>query len=382
VDETDYAGILRHAKALGVDLVVVGPEAPLCGGLVDRLKRAGIAAFGPSRDAAQLEGSKEFANQVCVRARILKGPWWPAQNYTDAANIVRRESAPLAIKADGLAAGKGVVIAETMDEALTACYRALVKGVFGNAGKTIVIERKLVGPEFSAMFFCDGRNARALDAARDYKRIGVGNIGENTGGMGAYSPLPDVNDELMVHIQDEMAVPVLREMEAMGMPFHGILYVGGMLTQEGPRVIEFNVRFGDPEVQALLLRLKSDLVDLMEGTLTLGGLSEVVPIEVSTDAAVCFVLASPRYPGKPEIGLKITGDLHPQDPRVHIYHAGTEIDEDGALRTSGGRVMSVAATGKTREAARLTALQAAKQIFFRDAQGVDRKVMREDIAIA
>jgi phosphoribosylamine---glycine ligase len=362
----DVRQLARVAANAGADLVVAGPEAPLVAGLADACAAVGVACFGPGAEAARLEGSKAFAKEVMAAAGVPTGEYTVAE--TVEAGLAAIPGYPAVIKADGLAAGKGVVIAEDEVEARTALETMLVERRFGP--QPVVVEEFLDGPELSLLAVCDGETAVPLAPARDFKRIRDGDKGPNTGGMGAYSPVEGV-EELVDRILDEVHRPVLEELARRGTPFHGVLYAGLVLTPDGPKVLEFNVRFGDPETQAVLPRLEDDLLDvLVQATRprALAGGS----LDWDDRAAVTVVLASRGYPESSSAGDVIAGlDDVPDD--VEITHAGTA-RRDGAIVTAGGRVLNVTALGDGRERAREAAYAAADAITF------DGRQMRRDIA--
>nr|CAD6605918.1 phosphoribosylamine--glycine ligase [Rhizobium sp. TCK] len=340
VDRQD--DVLSFCRSEGIDFVVVGPEAPLVAGLADRLRDAGIATFGPSAAAAQLEGSKGFTKDLCARYGIPTGAY---QRFTDAdaaKAYVRDQGAPIVIKADGLAAGKGVTVAMTIDEAIAAiddCF----SGAFGAAGAEVVVEAFLDGEE--ASFFClsDGKTALALATAQDHKRVGDGDTGPNTGGMGAYSPAPVMTSDMVERAMKEIIEPTIRGMAEMGHPFTGVFFAGLMITEKGPELIEYNVRFGDPECQVLMMRLKRDLLPLLHAAAT--GTLDQVSAEWSDDVALTVVMASKGYPGSYEKNTPI-GPLPKTADDAKIFHAGTAL-KDGGLVATGGRVLNVTATGRT-----------------------------------
>ena len=340
VDRQD--DVLSFCRSEGIDFVVVGPEAPLVAGLADLLRDAGIATFGPSAAAAQLEGSKGFTKDLCARYGIPTGAY---QRFTDAdaaKAYVRDQGAPIVIKADGLAAGKGVTVAMTVEEALDAvddCF----SGAFGAAGAEVVVEAFLDGEE--ASFFClsDGKTALALATAQDHKRVGDGDTGPNTGGMGAYSPAPVMTSDMVERAMKEIIEPTIRGMAEMGHPFTGVFFAGLMITEKGPELIEYNVRFGDPECQVLMMRLKSDLLPLLHAAAT--GTLDQVSTEWSDDVALTVVMASKGYPGSYDKNTPI-GPLPKTAYDTKIFHAGTAL-KDGGLVAAGGRVLNVTATGRT-----------------------------------
>ena len=365
----DVEGLVAAAQAEAVDLVMVGPEAPLVAGLADALAAAGIRCFGPTREAARLEGSKSFCKEVMEAAGV------PTAGYvvvTDPqAGMAAIDRYPAVIKADGLAAGKGVIIAQDEAQAAEALDGLLVGRKFGT--ERVVIEDHLVGEELSLLALCDGEVALPLASAQDYKRIFDDDQGPNTGGMGSYSPVPGVDAERAAEICEVVHQPVLRELALRGVPFRGVLYAGLMMTADGFSVLEFNVRFGDPETQAILPRLHTDLLELFELALVPGGLSGVT-LEWTPDTAVTLVLASRGYPASSSSGDRITG-LERVPDNVWVTHAGTARGPDGSFVTAGGRVLGVTALGADAAAARDSAYAAADMIEF------DGKQMRRDIAL-
>ncbi|MGZ4183330.1 MAG: phosphoribosylamine--glycine ligase [Solirubrobacteraceae bacterium] len=365
----DVEGLVAAAQSERADLVMVGPEAPLVAGLADALAAAGVWCIGPTQAAARLEGSKSFCKEVMEAAGV------PTAGYvvvTDpAAGMEAIDRYPAVIKADGLAAGKGVIIAEDETQARDALHALLVARQFGT--ERVVIEEHLVGEELSLLALCDGEVALPLASAQDYKRIFDDDQGPNTGGMGSYSPVPGVDAERAAEICEAVHQPVLRELARRGIPFRGVLYAGLMMTADGFRVLEFNVRFGDPETQAILPRLRTDLLELFELALVPGGLSGVT-LEWTPDTAVTLVLASRGYPASSSSGDRITGlDRVPDD--VWVTHAGTARGPDGSFVTAGGRVLGVTALGADAAAARDSAYAAADMIEF------DGRQMRRDIAL-
>jgi phosphoribosylamine--glycine ligase len=365
----DVDALVVAAGDAEADLVVVGPEAPLVGGLVDRLGEAGIAAFGPSAAAARLEGSKAFAKDVMNRAGVPTGAHCLVEDV-DAGLEAIAGRYPTVLKADGLAAGKGVVIAADEREAREALEEMLVARRFGPTA--VVVEECLEGQELSLLALCDGEGAVPMAPAQDYKRIFDGDEGPNTGGMGSYSPVPGMNRTQVAELAQSVHQPVVDLMRREGTPFHGVLYAGLMLTEEGPRVLEFNVRFGDPETQAVLPRLRSDLVDLLERATRPGGLGDVV-LEWDSRWAVTLVLASAGYPQSSSSGDLIRG-VEDTAGRVEVTHAGTALREDG-LVTAGGRVLNVTALGEDAREAREAAYAGAAMIDFEGCQ------LRTDIAL-
>jgi phosphoribosylamine---glycine ligase len=368
------AGIAQDATLLpagefgGMDLVVIGPEAPLVAGLADECAAAGIACFGPKAATARLEGSKAFAKEVMAAAGVATGGYQVVESVD--AGMAAIDGYPTVIKADGLAAGKGVVIATDEAQAREALTAMLVEKRFGDTA--VVVEEFLDGDELSLLAICDGESALMLAPARDYKRIGDGDTGPNTGGMGCYSPVPEVDDAFGERMRAEVHQPVVDEFARRGTPFHGVLYAGLMLTADGPKVLEFNVRFGDPETQAVLPRLRSDLLDLLQRATRPGGLSGAA-LEWDARSAVTVVLASRGYPVSASRGDVIHGLDLVADEEVEVLHAGTA-EVDGEIVTAGGRVLNVTALGETTRAARDHAYAAADVIRF------DGRQLRRDIA--
>jgi phosphoribosylamine--glycine ligase len=359
--------LARAAAGYGVDLVVVGPESPLVEGLADACAEVGLPCFGPTAAAARLEGSKSFAKEVMAAAGVATARYTLVETVEDGMDAI--SGYPAVIKADGLAGGKGVVVAPGPGEALAALEDMLVARRFGEA--PVLVEDHLTGRELSLLALCDGERALPLAPARDYKRIGEGDTGPNTGGMGSYSPVPEVGDELVEELRATVHQPVVDELARRGMPYHGVLYAGLMLTHAGPRVLEFNVRFGDPETQAVLPRLGSDLLTLLERATRRGGLNGAT-VDWDPRAAVTVVLASRGYPASSSSGDVITGlDAVPSD--VEVTHAGTA-ERNGQIVTAGGRVLNVTGRGDDLGAARAAAYAAADVIAF------DGKTLRRDIA--
>jgi phosphoribosylamine---glycine ligase len=369
VGADDLPGLVAAARAEGVGLVVVGPEAPLVAGLVDALADAGIPAFGPRAAAAALEGSKAFAKEIMAAAGVPTAGWAVAGSVQEGLAAIDRY--PVVLKEDGLAAGKGVVIAQDEAEARATLEAFLVQRRFG--GDRVLVEEHLEGEELSVLALCDGERAVLMAPAQDYKRIFDGDAGPNTGGMGSYSPVAGVDDALLAAIARTVHQPVVDELRRRGTPFRGVLYAGLMLTADGPRVLEFNARFGDPETQAVLPRLRSDLLALMLAGAGVGGadLAGAV-LEWAPDWAVTVVLASAGYPAAPTTGDAIAG--LDRAAGAELTHAGTAL-RDGVLVTAGGRVLNVTGLGPDPAAARRAAYAAADQITF------DGRQVRHDIAL-
>jgi len=369
---SDHAALVALATDEAVDLVVIGPEAPLVAGLADDLRAAGAAVLGPSGAAARLEGSKAFAKEVMLAAGVPTGRSRTVSTVDGGMAAVADFGLPVAVKADGLAAGKGVVIAQSEDEARAALVSMIDDAAFGAAGTTVVLEEGLTGPEVALLAISDGTAVARFPAARDYKPIGEGNTGPNTGGMGSVSPVPDIPDHLADQLVDEVHRPVIAEMARRGTPFSGVLYAGLMMTPGGPKVLEFNVRFGDPETQALLPRVGGDLGDILLAAAR-GGLTDQ-PVPVRPEASVAVVLAAANYPGDPRTGDAITGIDDALATGAEVFQAGTARGSTGTLVTAGGRVLAVQALGADVEQARERAYAAADLIHFNGEQ------LRRDIA--
>lgn len=359
----DLDGLVREVRSLRIDLVVVGPEAPLVAGLADRLAADAVAVFGPTAAAARIEGSKAFAKEVMLAAGI---PTAEHRTFTDvepALAYVRERGGRVAVKADGLAAGKGVVVPADLAEAEAAVRDMLVARVHGAAGAQVVIEERLEGPEASVIALCDGERVRVLPAAQDHKRVGDGDRGPNTGGMGAFSPTPKVTAAIEREVEERVLLPAVRELARRGHPFRGALYAGLMLTARGIRVIEFNARLGDPETQPILMRLRGDLVPALLGAAR-GDLSSV-RLDVDPRAAVGVVLAADGYPAKPVTGDLIEGADGPFEQGVQLFHAGTALDGEGRLVSAGGRVLTLCALGEDLADARARAYRALSTVRMR-----------------
>ncbi|MEX2168830.1 MAG: phosphoribosylamine--glycine ligase [Pirellulales bacterium] len=362
IPATDIARLVAFARNNDIGLTVVGPEAALAAGIVDAFQQSKLKVFGPSKAAAELESSKVFCKNLLRHADVPSADYRVFRDAASAATYLNeREEAPLVVKADGLASGKGVIVCRNRDQALAAVDRIASRREFGEAGRQFVIEERLHGQEVSVLALTDGRTIVALPPAQDHKPAYDGDQGPNTGGMGAYCPTPLVNDELLAKIEETVLVPTVHQMKRSRRPFTGVLYAGLMLTKQGLRVLEYNVRFGDPECQPLLMRLKSDLVDVLEAVAD-ERLDEIAPLEWDPRPAVCVVMASEGYPGPYEQGHVIRGlDEAAQLPDVKVFHAGTA-SSDGQIVTNGGRVLGVTALGSSIAAAKLQAYTAVKRI--------------------
>ncbi|MFH1884523.1 MAG: phosphoribosylamine--glycine ligase [Planctomycetota bacterium] len=368
----DADELLDFARQNDVGLVVVGPEDPLAAGLVDAFEAAGIKAFGPSAEAAQLEADKAFAKQLMRSSSVSAAEGRTFDRFSDAKAYIASRDEPVVVKAAGLAKGKGVFVCDDPADGILAAEQIMCDKVFGPAGDRIIVEDKLLGEEASILAFVDGRNIYLMESSQDHKPIGDGDTGPNTGGMGAYSPAPVVTEDLMNQITREILVPVVDGMNRNGTPYKGILYAGLMITGGGPRVLEFNVRFGDPETQPILARLKSDLLEVLLAVCN--GTLDRITLEWDRRPAVCVVMASGGYPGDYEKGKKIVGLQEAQQLEdVIVFHAGTK-DMDGDIVTNGGRVLGVTALGQTIRDAKEKAYRAVDKIKF------DGAYCRRDIA--
>ena len=356
--------IISLALKEKVDLVIPGPEIPLVNGIIDELNKVNIKAFGPSKEASKLEGSKQFTKNICNLANIPTADSESFSNREDAINYIKKNKLPIVIKADGLAAGKGVVIAQNEKEAITAIDNSF-NGAFGEAGKTVLIEEYLEGIEASFFALCDGITAIPLANAQDHKRVGDGDTGPNTGGMGAFSPTPHLTESLNNDIINNFIAPTLIEMDKRGSPFQGILYAGLMLTKNGPKLIEYNVRFGDPECQVILTRIKSNLFEAILAAVdhTL----ENFHLRFYEEVALTVVMASKGYPGKYKANSIINGITEANNVKgVKVFHAGTKQDSDRNILSNGGRVLSITANAKNMEEARVLAYKAIDYIKWDD----------------
>ena len=367
----DLDGLLGFAREQGIELTIVGPEDPLVNGIVDRFNEAGLACFGPGAAAAQLEGSKSFAKDFMARHGIPTAAYGKFTEVEPAIEFIRNQGAPIVVKADGLAAGKGVIIAETTTQAEAAVLDMLAGNAFGEAGHRVVIEEFLEGEEASFIVMADGKNILPLATSQDHKAMGDGDTGPNTGGMGAYSPAPVVDEALHRRAMEEVIRPTIEGMAADGAPFTGFLYAGLMISPEGdPKVLEYNVRFGDPETQPILMRLQSDLTELCLAAV--GGRLDQQQAVWDSRACLGVVMAAGGYPGKYGKGFPITGLGHDFPTNIKVFHAGTALSDDGVV-TSGGRVLCVCALGETVTEAQSEAYKACAEINW------DGVYLRKDI---
>ena len=357
----DLDGLVAFCTAHAIDFVVVGPEAPLVAGLADRLRARGIATFGPGAAAAQLEGSKGFTKDLCARASIPTAGYVRTRTLAEAQAALAQFSAPFVLKADGLAAGKGVIIAETRADA-EAAVADMFDGAFGGAGAEVVIEEYMTGEEASFFALSDGTNVMAFGSAQDHKRVGDGDVGPNTGGMGAYSPAPVLTADLEAQVMDRIIRPTVATLAAEGTPYVGVLFAGLMLTDMGPKLIEYNARFGDPECQVLMMRYADDLAALLYAAST-GALADAPPPAFASDYALTVVMAANGYPATPEKGGAIHGIADAESGGVRVFHAGTARDGD-TIVAAGGRVLNVTATGRTVTEAQARAYAAVDKLDF------------------
>ncbi len=365
IGSEDVEGLVEFAKSNDIALAVIGPEAPLAAGAVDAFEQAGIKAFGPGAGAAQLEADKAFAKQVMRANAIPTAESRTFDTFADAKAYIASRDEPVVIKAAGLAAGKGVFVCDDPADGILAAEKVMEDRIFGDAGNVLLVEDKLLGEEASILAFVDGRNIYVMESSQDRKPVGEGDTGPNTGGMGAYSPAPVVTEQLMNQIVKEVLVPTVDGMNRNGTPYRGVLYAGLMMTQAGPRVLEFNVRFGDPETQPILMRLKTDLLEVMLAVCD-GRLGEIT-LEWDPRPAVCVVMASGGYPGDYEKGKPISGlDTAAAMDDVMVFHAGTA-EKDGQVLTAGGRVLGVTALGATIAEAKTAAYRAVDVIDFEGA---------------
>lgn len=364
IADNDIEGLVSFVKEKNIDFVVPGPELPLTLGITDAMEAIGVPCFGPSKACARLEGSKAFSKEAMVAANIPTAAYGTFQTEQEAFAFIDNHTAPLVIKADGLAAGKGVIIVQSIDEAKKAVTAMLSEKKFGDAGNTIVIEEFLIGEELSLLCFCDGENALALPSAQDHKAIGEGDTGLNTGGMGAYSPAPLAQDEELEKLADITVRPLLREMAKRGTPFKGILYAGLMVTAQGVKVLEYNVRFGDPECQPLLMRMKSDILPIMQACVNGTLKKEAISLELYPQSALGVVIAAKGYPESYPKGMEIKGLEEANSlENTMVFQAGTKFD-NGKTFSNGGRVLCVVALGKTLQEAKDKSYQAVNKIHM------------------
>ncbi|MEO9895582.1 MAG: phosphoribosylamine--glycine ligase [Paracoccaceae bacterium] len=362
--DTDNAdAVVSFAEEEAIDFVIVGPEAPLAAGVSDALRAAGMLVFGPSQAAAQLEASKAFTKAVCDAANAPTAAYAHFTEADAAKAYVRTQGAPIVVKADGLAAGKGVIIAETVAQAEEA-LDDMFGGAFGGAGAEVVIEEFMTGEEASFFILCDGEYALPIGTAQDHKRVGEGDTGPNTGGMGAYSPAPVLTDDIATRAMNEIVYPTLKEMARRGTPYQGVLYAGLMIENGAPRLVEYNVRFGDPECQVLMMRLGGQVLDLLQAAAE--GRLDKAQVSWADDHAMTVVMAAQGYPGAYQKGSHITGlDALPEDSANMVFHAGTTFD-DGRIAASGGRVLNVTARGANLSEAATRAYAMVDQIDWPD----------------
>jgi len=361
IADSDTEALLKHCLSHGIDLVVIGPEAPLAAGLADRLREKGLVVFGPGADGAQLESSKAWSKQLMQEAGVPTAGHWAVNSAEEGLALVDQIQRPLVVKADGLAAGKGVTVATTINETVDAIREAF-GGRFGSAGDRVVLEECLSGPEVSVFALCDGERMVILPPAQDHKRLLEGDRGPNTGGMGAYAPAPLLNDEGLNQVRQLVLEPTLQALRTRGINYRGVIYAGLMLTSTGPQVIEFNCRFGDPECQTLMPLMGTELAQVLQAC-ALGRLDLAPDLSIGSDCSVCVVAAAAGYPDAPRKGDAISVQL--RDAASHqLFHAGTRLDAEGNLVTSGGRVLTMTAQGGDFDNAFATAYEALEQVNF------------------
>ena len=365
ISELDADGLIAHCRKTAIDLVVIGPEAPLAAGVADRLREAGLAVFGPGADGAQLEASKAWAKQLMQEEGIPTAGHWAVSELSEALALLDRLQRPLVVKADGLAAGKGVTVAETI-EATAAAIKEAFAGRFGSAGERLVLEERLQGPEVSVFALCDGERMVLLPPAQDHTRLLEGDRGPNTGGMGAYAPAPLLDAAGLKQVSEQVLTPTLNALRSRGIHYRGVIYAGLMLTNAGPQVIEFNCRFGDPECQTLMPLMGPELAQVLQAC-ALGCLDLAPPLAINEACSACVVTAAEGYPEAPSKGdvIHIAADA---DPQRQLFHAGTRRDQDGRLLTSGGRVLTQVAQGVSFDQAFARAYQALDTVNYRGMQ--------------
>ncbi len=363
IKATDVEGMVKWAKENAMDFVMVAPDDPLALGMVDALEAAGIPAFGPRKNAAVIEASKAFSKELMKKYHIPTAQYETFTELAAALSYIEAQGAPIVVKADGLALGKGVVVAATVEEAKAAVRDMMEDKKFGDSGSTVVIEACMTGPEVTVLAFCDGKHLVPMPSSQDHKRAYDGNQGPNTGGMGAFSPSPHYTPEVARRCMEEIFLPTVAALNAEGRPFQGVIYFGLMLTKDGPKVVEYNARFGDPETQAVLSLLDSDLMDIFQACVD--GTLDKIDIKWKDQAACCLVLASGGYPVQYQSGYPISG-LEEAGQNATVFHAGTKLGEDGQILTAGGRVLGVTALGATLEESISNSYTAAKPISFQD----------------
>jgi len=361
ISAEDVPNLVEFARREKIDLVVVGPEDALCAGIVDAMAAEGIRAFGPSQGAARLEGDKAFAKQLMRQHAIPTAEARVFKAYKAARTYVATRDTGLVVKAAGLAKGKGVIVCDEPSQALLALDRIMVQREFGAAGETVVVEERLAGPEASVLAFVDGRSIYVMESAQDHKPVGEGDTGPNTGGMGAYSPTPVITDEILAQVERQILVPIVDAMNREETPYRGVLYAGLMLSHNGPKVLEFNCRFGDPETQPILFRLQSDLVEVMDAVLA--GRLDSITLRWDPRPAICVVMAAGGYPGEYRKGAEVIGLDDVVSDDVMVFHAGTK-RLGGKVVTAGGRVLGVTARGPTLAEAQKRAYQTVERIHF------------------
>ena len=375
ISATDIPNMVAFCKEKGIDFVVVAPDDPLALGMVDALEAEGIRAFGPNKQAAQIEASKSFSKELMKKYHIPTADYEVFDDYESAQAYLETSKLPIVLKADGLALGKGVLICETRQQAMEGLKQIMLDKSFGDAGNRVVVEEYIEGPEVSILTFCDGKTIVPMKSAQDHKRAYDGDQGLNTGGMGTFAPSPKYTREIQQEVEEKIIQATLDALNSEGITFKGVIFFGLMLTKEGPKVLEYNARFGDPEAQVVLPRMKNDIIDVMEACVD--GTLDTIDLQFEDNACVCVVLASDGYPVKYEKGFKITGfEKFDGKDDYYCYHAGTKFDADGNIVTNGGRVLGITATGTTLKEARAKAYEATEWVQF------DNKYMRHDIGKA
>ncbi|MCX7726552.1 MAG: phosphoribosylamine--glycine ligase [Chitinispirillaceae bacterium] len=370
----NWVDLARWAVANKIELTVVGPEAPLVDGIVNIFREHGLTIFGPTREAAIIEGSKAFAKNLMKKYHIPTAPFCEFTNRNSAVEYINKKGAPIVVKVSGLAAGKGAIVCNTKEEAFNALNDIFDKKIFGDAGSTVIIEEKMEGEEISVFVLTDGESYKILPISQDHKRVGDGDTGPNTGGMGAYAPVPEIDNTLHKRIEDEIVKPTLKAMREEGRKYQGLLYCGLMLTKEGPKVVEYNCRFGDPETEAVLPLVKCDWFELFS-SIAKGKMANI-PVEISKEYCTTVILAAEGYPGKYNRGMVIEGidKVENSYSNIDIYHCGTAIDSSGRIITNGGRVLAISGRGTTLKEAINISYKGVKLINF------EGKYFRKDIA--
>ncbi len=363
IEETDGIALAKVCKFKEIDLIVIGPETPLANGLADELRQYGLIVFGPGKLGARLESSKTWAKKLMMEAGVPTAKYWEAREEKEAIKIVNQFNQALVVKADGLAAGKGVIVSDTLEQTKQAIHE-IFKGRFGEAGTQVLLEERLSGPEISVFALCDGKEMVLLPPAQDHKRLYEGDKGPNTGGMGAYAPAPLLDENSLQDIKALVLQPILETLCRKGIDYRGVIYAGLMLTQAGPKVIEFNCRFGDPECQALMPLMGPELAEVLQAC-SLGCLEKSPNLSIQDSYSACVVAASAGYPESPELGVPISIELQQKSNSLQVFHAGTSLNDKGQLVTAGGRVLSVVGQGSNLDEAFQVVYQGMKKVSFK-----------------